>query len=239
MIELFKLNHSLHFPSLEFALTEPNGLLAFGGDLSPERLVEAYKQGIFPWFSDNEPILWWSPDPRAIIVANTFVANRSLRRSIKKYGYHCKLNHAFSTVIRHCASVPRADLENGQANGTWITEDMLCAYERLHQLGHAHSVEVFNQQNELVGGLYGVVVSGVFCGESMFHLQTDASKVAFLALAQHMVTNGMSIIDCQLVNPHLLSLGCKTVSRQQFVKLLQEHRQKIDCWQAKSLSLSL
>jgi len=239
MIELFKLNHSLHFPSLDFALSEPNGLLAFGGDLSPERLVSAYKHGIFPWYSENEPILWWSPDPRAIIYADTFKANRSLRRSIKKHGYYCKLNHAFSEVVHHCASVPRANLANGQQNGTWISKEMMNAYEHLHQLGHAHSIEVYNDKNELVGGLYGVVVSGIFCGESMFHLQTDASKVAFLALTQHMQNNGMSIIDCQLVNSHLLSLGCHSITRSEFVKLLHKHHQKVDCWQPQNLSVKL
>ena len=239
MIELFKLNHSLYFPALEFALEEPNGLLAFGGDLSPERLVAAYKQGVFPWFSDLDPILWWSPNPRGVIDATEFNANRSLRRSIKKQGYYCTLNTAFSSVIKHCANVPRGNLENGEANGTWITQDMINAYQRLHELGHAHSVEVYNAENQLVGGLYGVVVSGVFCGESMFHLQSDASKVAFLALAQHMLRNNMCIIDCQLVNPHLVTLGCKAVPRKEFVQLLNKYPNKVDCWQPQNLSICL
>lgn len=235
MLELFKLNHSMVFPSVEFALEEPNGLLAFGGDLSPQRLVAAYKQGIFPWYSENEPILWWSPEPRAIIYADEFTANKSLRKSIRKQAYYATLNHAFDEVIHHCAGVPRKDLNAQEENGTWISSDMIAAYTQLHELGHAHSIEIYNQQHQLVGGLYGVVVSGVFCGESMFHLQTDASKAAFLALSQHLTKNGMNIIDCQLVNPHLERLGCKAIARDTFLNLLSEHSKKIDCWQAQTL----
>jgi len=245
MIELFKLNHTLSFPAAEFALDEPNGLLAFGGDLSAARLIAAYKQGIFPWYSKNEPLLWWSPTPRAIIYADKFVASKSLKKSIRKYGYTARLNTQFDQVIERCSSVLRrapysvTSDESAEAHSanTWITEDMLAAYKNLHRLGYAHSVEIFNDNDELVGGLYGVVVSGIFCGESMFHLQTDASKAAFLALSQHLAANGMSIIDCQLVNPHLESLGCVAIERDKFLSLLKRHKTLVDCWQVQSLVL--
>lgn len=247
MIELFKLNHTLSFPAVEFALEEPNGLLAFGGDLSTERLVAAYKQGIFPWYSSNEPLLWWSPSPRAIIYANQYSANKSLKKNIRKFGYTAKLNTCFDDVITQCASVKRNDFytkenelnDDDQSANTWITDDMLAAYKRLHQEGYAHSIEIFNNNDKLVGGLYGVVVSGVFCGESMFHLQTDASKAAFLALSKHLTINNLSIIDCQLVNPHLERLGCIAVAREDFMNLLKEHQTPVDCWQAKTLDLLL
>jgi leucyl/phenylalanyl-tRNA--protein transferase len=247
MIELFKLNHTLTFPAAEFALEEPNGLLAFGGDLSPQRLIAAYKQGIFPWYSANEPLLWWSPSPRAIIYANKFTANKSLKKSIRKFGYTARLNTQFDEVITHCSKVSRRDPysigndedEPEQNANTWITDEMLAAYKELHRLGYAHSVEVFNREDELVGGLYGVVVSGVFCGESMFHIQTDASKTAFLALSQHLVANKMSIIDCQLVNPHLERLGCIAIERETFLGLLNQNKTRVDCWQTQLLELNV
>jgi leucyl/phenylalanyl-tRNA--protein transferase len=245
MIELFKLNHTHLFPSVEFALKEPNGLLAFGGDLSPQRLIAAYKQGIFPWYNSEEPILWWSPTPRAIIAADKFTANKSLRKSIRKFGYKASLNTCFNAVIDNCASVKRQDPnlqvsidEADQiSSNTWITENMLKAYKDLHEQGYAHSVEITNKEGKLVGGLYGVVVSGIFCGESMFHLQTDASKAAFLALSQHMRAHKMSIIDCQLVNPHLERLGCIAVNRQEFSSLLEKNKTLVDCWHSQSLPL--
>lgn len=247
MIELFKLNHTMSFPAAEFALEEPNGLLAFGGDLAPQRLIAAYKQGIFPWYSENEPLLWWSPNPRAIIYADKFTANKSLKKSIRKFGYTARLNTQFDKVITHCSRVLRRDpysieneaIDEQHSANTWISEDMLVAYKKLHRLGYAHSVEVFNRDNTLVGGLYGVVVSGVFCGESMFHLQTDASKAAFLSLSQHLVANKMSIIDCQLVNPHLERLGCIAIERETFLRVLQENQTWVDCWQAQPLALSI
>jgi leucyl/phenylalanyl-tRNA--protein transferase len=243
MLELFKLNQTLSFPSIELALNEPNGLLAFGGDLSTERLIAAYKQGIFPWYNSGEPILWWSPTPRAIIYADAFKVNKSLKKSIRKYGYKATLNASFNEVIERCASVPRRDpesinsLEDECHNNTWINSDMLFAYKKLHQQGYAHSIEITNHAGELVGGLYGVVVAGIFCGESMFHLQTDASKAAFLALSTHMCAHGMSIIDCQLVNPHLQRLGCVAVPRMQFQDILRQHKRPVDCWQPQSLDL--
>lgn len=242
MLEIFKLSHSLDFPSVEFALSEPNGLLAFGGDLSPKRLIMAYKNGIFPWYGDQEPILWWSPEPRAIFYADEIKANKTLRKNIKRYGYYASLNQNFSKVIEHCAKVPRASAtltSQNETNSTWINADIISAYIRLHELGYAHSIEVYNKDNQLVGGLYGVVVGGVFCGESMFHLSTDASKTALLALAQFMVDNGMNVIDCQLLNPHLVSLGCKAVSRSEFLQLLEQNQTLVDCWQTKDLFISI
>lgn len=242
MLELFKLNESHIFPSIDFALDEPNGLLAFGGDLSAERLIVAYKNGIFPWYSEQEPILWWSPQPRAIIDARNFKANKSLRKSIRKHAYYAKLNSNFSAVITHCASVPRETKVYDPINAspsTWISQDMLQAYNNLHELGYAHSVEVYNQAHKLVGGLYGVVVNGVFCGESMFHLSSDASKTAFLALSQHLVRNNLWVIDCQLVNPHLETLGCKSISREAFSTLLIEHASIVDCWHKQNLAITL
>lgn len=251
MIELFKLNHTLSFPSTDFALEEPNGLLAFGGDLSAARLVAAYKQGIFPWYNDQEPILWWSPTPRAIIRADHFKANKSLKKNIRRHGYKASLNTQFNKVIELCASVARRDPcatqapddtnapndANATHTNTWISIDMLNAYKKLHLQGYAHSVEITNSEGNLVGGLYGVVVNGIFCGESMFHLQTDASKAAFLALSKHMVSNKMFIIDCQLVNPHLERLGCIAIQRNEFLSLLKEHQTLVDCWQTQALSL--
>jgi leucyl/phenylalanyl-tRNA--protein transferase len=245
VIELFKLNHTHCFPSLEFALKEPNGLLAFGGDLSNERLIAAYKQGIFPWYNDQEPILWWSPTPRAIIHADRFKANKSLNKSIRKYGYQASLNAQFNEVIERCASVDRRsqfDIEESEPldsahTNTWISNDMLKAYKSLHKCGYAHSVEICDLSGKLVGGLYGVVVNGVFCGESMFHVKTDASKAAFLALALHMRAHNMSIIDCQLVNPHLERLGCIAIPRNEFLSLLKKHESHVDCWQPQTLAL--
>ncbi len=241
MIELFKLNHSLSFPSVDFALDSPNGLLAFGGDLSVNRLIAAYKNGIFPWYSENEPILWWSPDPRGVIYATNCKANRSLKRSIRKFGYHCTLNQQFDSVINKCATVPRKDMRGSEesTSGTWITQEMIEAYQALHEAGYAHSVEVYDHQNELKGGLYGVVVNGIFCGESMFHEQTDASKVAFYALSQHMLRNGMNMIDCQLVNPHLESLGCIEMSRAEFLRQITLNQRWIDCWKTQALVLDV
>lgn len=236
MIELFKLNHSHHFPSPEFALEEPNGLLAFGGDLSTERLISAYKQGIFPWFGEDEPILWWSPSPRAIIYADKFSGSKSLHKSIRKKKFKALLNHNFEQVIEACANIPRVYNQHTQS-GTWITKDMINAYKRLHEEGYAHSVEIYNDEDQLVGGLYGVVVNGIFCGESMFHRETDASKAALLSLAKHLTKHKMTIIDCQLVNPHLQSLGCVAISRQEFLDLLSQHSHKIECWHAQKLDL--
>ena len=191
------------FPPVEMAWDEPNGLLAFGGDLSVTRLINAYNSGIFPWYNPDEPIYWWSPNPRAVLFPNKIRLTRSLRKTIRNKGYTISFDNDFSAVVTSCAA-PRDN-----SGGTWITNEMYLAYMRLHHLGIAHSVEVRNKDNKLVGGLYGVVSGGVFSGESMFSRERDASKVAFTALAWHMQYWGYSLIDCQIENPHLMSLGAE------------------------------
>ncbi|RUO33298.1 leucyl/phenylalanyl-tRNA--protein transferase [Aliidiomarina soli] len=205
---------SYEFPDPQQALHEPNGLLAVGGDLSVPRLVEAYRQGIFPWFSDGDPLLWWSPDPRAVIDPQQLHIGRSLRKAIRKSHLHCTINHAFEEVISAC-SEQRAERE-----GTWITDDMYEAYCDLHQAGHAHSVEVWDKER-LVGGLYGVLNGSIFCGESMFHKVTNASKIALVALCHHLQPAGLKLIDCQMPTPHLESLGATSLSRSEFLKHLK------------------
>lgn len=206
------------FPPVEMAWDEPNGLLAFGGDLSAVRLINAYKSGIFPWYNPDEPIYWWSPNPRAVLFPNKIRLSRSLRKTIRNKGYTISFDNDFSMVITSCAA-PR---EN--SGGTWITNEMYLAYIRLHQLGIAHSVEVRNKDNELVGGLYGVVSGGIFSGESMFSKERDTSKIAFTALAWHMQHWGYSLIDCQIENPHLMSLGAENISRKEYLSILKTTR---------------
>lgn len=209
------------FPPVEHAWEEPNGLLAFGGDLSPTRLINAYKSGIFPWYNPDEPIYWWSPDPRAVLFPELMHISKSLRKSIKSYknkGYQIKFDSDFSNVVRSCAA-PRA-----QSIGTWISDEMHEAYCRLHQRDIAHSVEVYNDKDELVGGLYGVVSGGVFSGESMFSKERDVSKIAFAALAWHTQHWGFSLIDCQIQNPHLTSMGAINIPRQQYQQILNTCR---------------
>lgn len=242
MLELFKLDDSNIFPSTNFALDEPNGLLAFGGDLSVERLVSAYRSGIFPWFGEHDPYLWWSPNPRTILELNNFHASRSLRKTLRKSEYEITLNNNFIDVINLCSKIPRKSLAAGQtqemSEQTWITQEMIAAYIKLHEAKHAHSVEVWYQQ-QLVGGLYGISVGGVFCGESMFHSKTDASKAALLALVRYMKTFDMGFIDCQMETPHLTSLGCETVNRNEFIKRLKQQKDRKfanDLWRPQSLS---
>ena len=239
MIQLYQLDNSLHFPSAEQSLDEPNGLLAFGGDLSVRRLISAYQQGIFPWYNPGEPILWWSPDPRAVLPLNNFHRSRSLLKLIRQRRYTYSINNAFIRVIQACASVPRFQpgSETGELAGTWITDEMTDAYIALHEAGHAHSVEVWDGSN-LVGGLYGVAVGGVFCGESMFHIAPNTSKLAFSALVSHMQSHALDFIDCQLENPHLVRLGCETIDRKHFLRALQASRQRsVDAsiWRAQAL----
>lgn len=213
MLELYKLDHQLWFPDPQLSLPEPNGLLAFGGDLSVQRLLCAYSMGIFPWFSEGEPILWWSPNPRGIMELEQFKCSKSLAKFIRKTHLTVTLNSAFVDVINACAKIPRND------SGTWITPNMVNAYISLHKAGHAHSVEVWDSHN-LVGGLYGVAIGGVFCGESMFHKVTNASKLAYYHLVQHLKNIDVDFIDCQMQNPHLASLGCTEISRSQFLSRL-------------------
>jgi leucyl/phenylalanyl-tRNA--protein transferase len=204
------------FPPLEQALDEPAGLLAAGGDLSPQRLLAAYQRGIFPWYSPGQPVLWWSPDPRAVLFPEEFNCSRSLSKTIRNGGFEVVVDRHFAATIDGCAA-PRA-----HAQGPWITTEMRNAYLHLHRLGQAHSVETWHG-GKLVGGLYGVRLGGVFFGESMFSRQRDASKVALAHLVSLCQRNDIAVIDCQMPSPHLASLGSRTVPRSQFQGLLREH----------------
>lgn len=201
------------FPSLDKALGEPNGLIAVGGCLSPQRIVNAYRHGIFPWFNPGEPILWWSPDPRLVLFPDKLIVSRSLHKTLRKQLFEIRYDSAFEQVIAACAA-PRSD-----QGGTWITEDMKQAYLHLHRLGIAHSVEAWQDQ-QLVGGLYGLAIGQVFFGESMFHRKTDASKVVFAHLARQLTSWGYQLIDCQVSSVHLFSLGAEEIPRSTFANLL-------------------
>jgi len=204
------------FPPLEQALEEPSGLLAAGGDLSPERLIAAYRRGIFPWYSPGQPVLWWSPDPRAVLFPEEFHCTRSLAKTLRNGGFSYSMDGDFAAVIDGCAA-PRA-----ASPGTWITSDMRAAYLELHRLEHAHSVEI-RRDGALVGGLYGVRLGGVFFGESMFSRERDASKAALAHLVAVCRRNSLAVIDCQLPSRHLTTLGSRTIPRSQFQALLREH----------------
>lgn len=203
------------FPQAASALAEPNGLLALGGDLHPRRLLNAYRHGIFPWYSHGEPILWWSPDPRAVFETTRFALPRRLRRTLRAgSAWRLSADRAFEAVIAACASSPRP----GQS-GTWITPQMRAAYVRLHQLGHAHSVEVWNGPR-LAGGIYGISVGTVFCGESMFSGESGASKLALAGLCRWLGEGGVDLLDAQMPNPHLASLGAHAMRREEFLQRL-------------------
>jgi leucyl/phenylalanyl-tRNA--protein transferase len=204
------------FPALEEALDEPPGLLAAGGDLSAARLLAAYRRSIFPWYSPGQPVLWWAPDPRAVLFPTQFRAARSLAKALRNRGFVSTIDRDFSGVIAACAA-PRS-----QSLGTWITHDMQNAYIDLHQRGYAHSIETY-RQGVLVGGLYGVRLGGVFFGESMFSRERDASKVALSHLVQACLTNDIVVIDCQLPSRHLESLGSRAISRADFRALVRKH----------------
>jgi leucyl/phenylalanyl-tRNA--protein transferase len=206
----------LEFPATEQALSYPNGLLAVGGDLSIERLVEAYKQGIFPWYEDPQPILWWSPDPRSVLFPAEFKLSRSLRKTLRRGTFRISCDHAFHRVLSGCAA-PRA-----RERGTWITNSMARAYMGLHRAGHAHSIEVWDANAQLVGGLYGVVQGRVFFGESMFSRTADASKAALVALIYLMQQHGYEVIDCQVESAHLNSMGARNISRLDFEQYLAQ-----------------
>jgi leucyl/phenylalanyl-tRNA--protein transferase len=203
------------FPPPHEALTEPNGLLAAGGDLAPERLLSAYSQGIFPWYSEGQPILWWCPDPRAVLEPRNLKVSRSLRRSMRNRGFEFRVNTAFDAVVAGCAE-PR-----GHAQGTWITAEMAAAYARLHALGFAHSFETWHE-GRLVGGLYGVVLGRLFFGESMFARTTDASKVALVRAVELLVATGIELIDCQVASAHTRSLGAEEIPRERFLERVAE-----------------
>lgn len=201
------------FPPPGQALTEPAGLLAAGADLSPARLVSAYRQGIFPWYNEGEPVLWWSPDPRGVIFPEQFDASRSLRQQRRRSGWMLAVDRDFDAVLAGCAG-PRAG-----AGGTWISPDMQAAYRQLHDLGLAHCIAVY-RHGTLVGGLYGVNCGGLFCGEYMFSHASDASKLAFWALMRLAVRWQWPVLDCQLPNPHLLSLGATTIPRTRYLSFV-------------------
>lgn len=203
------------FPPVDQAFDEPNGLLCAGGDLSPERLVAAYSRGIFPWFSDDEPILWWSPSPRTLLSAEQFHVSRSMRRVLQQHPYRLSIDENFAAVIQACAA-PRPN-----SGGTWITEDMQAAYIALHEHGYAHSCEVWDGE-ELVGGIYGVAVGGAFCAESMFSRRSNTSKLALWTLLQQLQRWDFRLFDCQLWNQHLDSLGAFEVERDEFMPQLSQ-----------------
>lgn len=208
---IFRLTHEIAFPPVEAAET---GLLAVGGDLRRERLLLAYQSGIFPWYSEGEPLLWWAPDPRMVLLPDEFHCSRSLQRVLKKGAFDVTLNRAFPDVIRACGATPRP----GQ-DGTWITAEMEAAYIDLHEAGHAMSIECW-ADGALVGGLYGVALGGCFFGESMFSHRSNASKVAAHALVRAAQAWGIPLIDCQVANPHLSSLGAREISRADFMQRL-------------------
>ena len=199
------------FPNPEEA--EPEGIIAIGGDLSPARLINAYCSGIFPWFNEDEPILWWSLDPRMVLFPDEFRYSKSLQRTVRSGKYEVRIDTSFEQVMRHCSNVDRS--KQGQS-GTWITEEMVEAYVRLHQLGLAHSFETY-YQGEMVGGLYGVSLGPFFFGESMFHTMTDASKVAFVRLVQFAREHHFRLIDAQQESTHLASLGARPIPRSEYL----------------------
>lgn len=202
------------FPPLERALAHPDGLLAVGGDLSPSRIMVAYRQGIFPWYDEQQPILWWSPSQRMVLFPEQLKISRSLRKAIRHHLFTITLNQAFKQVIQNCAITPRHDQK-----GTWITAEILTAYDQLHHYEFAHSVEAWLDER-LVGGLYGVALGKVFYGESMFSHVTDASKIAFVYLVRQLQKWGFELIDCQVYTKHLASLGAIEIPRTQFRQLL-------------------
>jgi leucyl/phenylalanyl-tRNA---protein transferase len=209
------LQHDVSFPPVASALPSPNGLLAAGGDLSAPRLLEAYRHGIFPWFSEGEPILWWSPDPRMVLFPSEINIALSLRKTLRKHAYEVRADTAFEQVMRACAA-PR----KGQ-NGTWIHEEMITAYCELHRMGYAHSIETW-MDGKLAGGLYGVALGRMFYGESMFSRKTDASKIALAHLCVQLERWKFGLIDCQMNTPHLSSLGAREISRKEFITRLQD-----------------
>ncbi len=206
---------NLRFPPVHLA--SPDGLLAIGGDLRNERLLQAYRQGIFPWYNSGQPILWWSPDPRTVLFPHKLRISRSLRKTLRKQNFRITLDTDFKEVIQACAGPRRAN-PNG---GTWITDEMLQAYCRLHEAGYAHSVETWLEE-KLVGGLYGVALGGAFFGESMFSRVNDASKAAFVYLVRQLEAWSYTIIDCQLRTAHLLSLGAEEIPRKEFLVYLEQ-----------------
>jgi leucyl/phenylalanyl-tRNA--protein transferase len=204
------------FPPVECALDEPPGLLAAGGDLRPERLLAAYHRGIFPWYSRGQPILWWSPDPRTVLFPGELKISRSLAKAIRNRGFEARFDTAFAAVMESCGD------RTLRPEGTWINSDMRAAYQQLHQLGYAHSMETW-LNGQLVGGLYGVQLGRVFYGESMFSRVTDASKFALKMLCDRLIEQQVAVLDCQMSTPHLISLGARQISRREFVELVRRN----------------
>jgi leucyl/phenylalanyl-tRNA--protein transferase len=222
------------FPDVETALDEPDGLLAAGGDLDTDRLVTAYSKGIFPWYDDGQPILWWSPDPRCVLFPADFHVARRLRQASRNSSMTLSFNRAFDKVISACAG------KREMQPGTWITPEMAAAYLRLHDKGWAHSVEVWNA-DQLVGGLYGLAIGKVFFGESMFSLESNASKFALYGLSRHLLENDFVMLDCQVVSQHLITLGATTIPRAKFAATLEQNcrpTSRFEQWPQKSLSIS-
>jgi leucyl/phenylalanyl-tRNA--protein transferase len=211
------------FPPLEGALKQPNGLLAAGADLSPERLLAAYRRGIFPWYSEGEPILWWSPDPRMVLVPSDLKVSRSLAKTLRNRDHEIRFDTAFAAVLEGCAT--RGADAGAEVGSTWITADMRAAYQKLHQLGYAHSAETWID-GKLAGGLYGVAIGRMFYGESMFTRVRDASKIAMVHLVRRLARQGYGMIDCQMQTPHLASLGASAIARNAFSLRLRE---LVDC----------
>ncbi|MEO8254374.1 MAG: leucyl/phenylalanyl-tRNA--protein transferase [Flavobacterium sp.] len=210
---MYYLSEELFFPPVHLA--HASGIIGIGGDLSAERLYLAYKSGIFPWFEDGEPITWWSPNPRMVLFLDELIVSKSMRNILNRNIFKVTFNQNFRAVISNCQQAKR----EGQ-NGTWITNDMIEAYCKLHDLGIAKSIEVW-QNDELVGGLYGVDLEDVFCGESMFSLVSNASKVAFIALVEKLKKENYRLLDCQVYNSHLESLGCREIEREEFISILK------------------
>nr|WP_315132598.1 leucyl/phenylalanyl-tRNA--protein transferase [uncultured Flavobacterium sp.] len=210
---MYYVSKTLFFPLVSEA--NADGILAIGGDLSPERLMLAYKSGVFPWFEEGEPILWWSPNPRMVLFLDELIVSKSMRKILNRNVFKVTFNQNFRDVISNCQNIKR----EGQ-NGTWITNDMIEAYCRLHELGVAKSVEVW-QDGLLVGGLYGIDLGNIFCGESMFSKVSNASKVAFVTLVNQLKEANYKLLDCQVYNPHLESLGCREIEREAFISILK------------------
>jgi len=224
-------NDKAPFPPISDAETEPNGLLAAGGSLRPERLLSAYRQGIFPWFDDSQPILWWSPAPRMVLKPDEAHVSKSLAKLIRKQTYECSFDRDFTSVITECAK------DRPDQDGTWITESMQAAYQTLHQLGYAHSVEVW-LDDELVGGLYGIAIGQFYFGESMFSRCQNTSKVGFAYLTEKLQQWGYQYIDCQVKTEHLESLGAYELPREQFSELLEKYCSQEPCKDAWVISES-
>ncbi|SRR6056297_2937887 len=211
-----RISGTTDFPPSSEALEYPNGLLAVGGELTPERLVHAYRRGIFPWYAAPQPVLWWTPDPRSVLLPHELHVSRSLRRRLRADAFRLAVDQQFVPVMRACAEL------RGDGLGTWIDEDMIAAYAALHRLGYAHSIEVLDARGALLGGLYGVALGGVFFGESMFSRRNDASKVALVALVNILLRGGFSLIDCQVESDHLNSLGAQNLTRLDFERRLAQ-----------------